>query len=102
MELVKFETFGLEESQAKLEAELKAKKDAEIKAENERRQAELKAKKEADKLAKEPIKNQLYIWVESFSLEIPSSELINNQLALDIREKFEAFKTWSKTQINNL
>ncbi len=91
-----------QEAKAKLEAELKAKRDAEIKAEQDRQQAELKAKAEADKLAKAPIKKQLSKWVESFSIEIPSSELLNNELALDIKDKFEAFKKWSQSQINNL
>jgi membrane protein involved in colicin uptake len=98
-----FKSSVLSEIKAKaLEAELQAKRDAEIKAEQDRQQAELKAKAEADKLAKAPIKKQLSKWVESFSIEIPSSELLNNELALDIKDKFEAFKKWSQSQINNL
>lgn len=91
-----------QEDKAKLEAELKAKKDAEIKAENERRQAELKAKAEAEKLAKAPIKEQLNKWVDGFSIELPSSELLNNEKALLIKSKFDAFKKWAKTEIESI
>lgn len=91
-----------QEVKAKLEAELKAKKEAEIKAENERKEAERKAKLEAEKLAKAPIKKQLLIWVDSFSIDTPSSNLLNNEKALLIKEKFEAFKNWAKKEINNI
>lgn len=91
-----------QEAKAKLEAELKAKKDAEIKAENERKQAELKAKSEAERNAKAPIKKQLSIWVDGFSIELPNSELLNNDKALLIKDKFEAFKKWAKNEIENI
>jgi colicin import membrane protein len=87
------------DKQAKLEAELKAKKDAEIKAENERLQAEKTAKLEAEKLAKAPVKNQLQKWVDSFGLP---NKTVENNVSKDIEEKFEAFKKWAKTQIENL
>ncbi|AGO48360.1 hypothetical protein Phi10:1_gp019 [Cellulophaga phage phi10:1] len=87
------------EARLKIEAELKAKKDAEIKAEKERLELELKAKKEAEKLAKAPIKKQLNNWVDSF--ELP--ELTNdNEKALLIKSKFEAFKKWAKTEVESL
>jgi hypothetical protein len=77
---------------AKVEAELKAKKDAEMKAELDRH-----AKIEADKKA--PIKNQLENWVNSFQLPECTTQ---NETSKEISEKFEAFKKWSLTQVNNL
>jgi len=90
------------EEKAKLEAELKSKKDAEIKAEKERLEAEKLAKLEAEKLAKAPIKKQLNIWVESFNIDLPNSELLNNEKALLIKEKFNSFKKWAKSEVNNI
>lgn len=87
------------EAKAKLEAELKAKRDAEIKAENDRKAAEAKAKAEAEKLAKAPIKKQLTIWVDSFS--IPASDLKHDKKTA-IEQKFEAFKKWAKTEIESI
>jgi hypothetical protein len=86
-----------QEAKAKIEAELQSKKDAELKAENERKNAEFKAKKEAEKLAKEPIKKQLLQWVESF--ELPTNTIENEKKDI-ILEKFNAFKNWSKNEIN--
>lgn len=83
----------------RIELELKAKKEAELKAEQQRIEVENIAKKEADKIAKAPIKKQLGFWVDSFSL--PNCA-INNETSRDIILKFDAFKNWSKTQINNL
>lgn len=88
-----------QEAKAKIESELKAKKDAEQKAENERIEKEKAEKLEAEKLAKAPVKKQLSIWVNSF--ELPSST-VDNEISKEIKEKFEAFKKWSLTQINNL
>lgn len=88
-----------QDAKTKLEAELQAKKDAEIKAENERLAKIEAEKKEAEKLAKAPIKNQLTIWVDSFS--IPKTN-VDNATSKEIIAKFEAFKTWAKTQIENL
>jgi len=83
----------LAEERAK--AEEKAKKDAEIKA-----AAELKAKQQAEaKAAKAPIKKQLNIWVDSFSLGKPISQ---NETTIEIEEKFEAFKKWAKSKIEAL
>lgn len=87
------------EAKEKLEAELKQKKDAEIKAENDRlfklKQDEIESKK----AAKAPIKKQLTIWVDGFKLPDLSLE---NQTKNDILLKFEAFKNWAKSEINNL
>ena len=92
------------ESERKIEAD---KKDAEIKRlneekekyENERIAKEKAQKLEAEKLAKAPVKKQLSVWVESF--ELPNTE-VENELSKEIKDKFEAFKKWSLTQINNL
>lgn len=77
-----------EKLQAKLEAEAKAKADA-----------DKLAKSEADKLAKAPIKKQMSVWVESF--ELPHAD-IHNPTRDEIIAKFEAFKKWALTQVNNL
>jgi len=83
----------------KIALELKIKKDAEIKAENERL-AKIEAdKKEAEKLAKAPVKKQLSVWVESFEIPLVG---VDNDTSKEIIAKFEAFKKWSVTQINNL
>jgi hypothetical protein len=89
------------EKDARLRAEkaLQIKKDAEAKQEKERLETEEKAKAEAIKLAKVPIKKQLSTWVESFELPPFATE---NKTSEDIFEKFEAFKKWSTTQVNNL
>jgi colicin import membrane protein len=88
-----------QEAKTKLEAELKAKKDAEIKAENERLALLEQQKKDAEKLAKAPIKKQLNVWVESFNYGL---QPVHNEVTKEIIAKFEAFKKWSLTQVNNL
>jgi colicin import membrane protein len=77
---------------ARIAKELQDKKDAETKLENDRL-----AKIEADKKA--PIKNQLENWVNSFQLPECTTY---NATSKEISEKFEAFKKWSLTQVNNL
>lgn len=90
---------AIEEKARKLAEELEQKRLAEEKAKKEEL-ARLEAeKKEAENLAKAPIKNQLSAWVNSF--ELPKTN-VNNELSQDIKAKFEAFKKWSLTQINNL
>lgn len=59
----------------------------------------LAAAKDAEKLAKEPIKKQMSVWVSSFS--IPENE-ISNETKSAIIEKFEAFKKWAESQIELL
>lgn len=88
-----------QEAKAKLEAELKAKKEAEAKAEADRL-AKIEAdKKEAEKLAKAPIKKQLTVWVDGFSIKDFENE---NALASDIIAKFNSFKNWAKSEIEKL
>ena len=95
------------ETQRKIEAnkqaKIQAEKDAEIKRlkaiENESL-AKIEAdKKDAEKLAKAPIKNQIEQWINNFEIPLP---IIANELTLEITQKFEAFKKWSLTQVNNL
>ena len=87
------------EKQAKLEAEIEAKRKAEQEAENKRKAEEAERKKEAERLAKAPIKNQLNAWVNSF--EIPETN-VDNDVSKLIKEKFNAFKDWSLTQVEKL
>lgn len=68
--------------------ELQDKKDAEIKAENDRIES-------AEKLAKAPIKYQIDMWVEDFSLPKCS---ICNHTTKEIEAKFQSFKNWAKKQ----
>lgn len=87
------------EKQAKIEDELQAKKDAEAKAEAERLAEIERQKKEADKLAKAPIKKQLSLWVDGFTI----SEInVDNDKKKLILEKFEAFKKWAKSEIETI
>lgn len=83
---------------AKLQAELKAKQDAEIASEQKRKDEELKAQQEAAKAAKAPRKEKLQRWVSLF--EIPIFE--NDEIASDIASKFDAFKKWALEQVNKI
>lgn len=83
----------------RVEAELNAKREAELKEQQEKAEAERLAKLQAEKDAKAPVKKQLKNWVDSF--ELPK-EPISNETSAEIIAKFEAFKAWSKTQIENL
>jgi len=82
----------------KADAEAKAKKDAEIKA-----ALELKVKQLAEaKAAKAPKKQKLSDWVDSFGILPMPSGLGADETAIEIIEKFEAFKKWAKTKIENI
>lgn len=80
-----------------LAAELKAKRDAE---EKERQRL---AKIEADRIAAEkkatkaPVKERLRIAVNGLTIALPESEITTDLLA-----KFESYKKWALTQIENL
>lgn len=84
---------------ARLELQLRAQKEAGERAANEKMIAAEKAQKEAEKLAKAPVKKQLDVWVNSFSIQIAP---IDNEVSKVIAEKFAAFKNWSLQQIENL
>lgn len=83
----------------KLENELAEKKRIEAEVEKARLAEEEKKRKEAEKLAKAPIKKQLKIWVDSFSL--PNSE-IEHQTKKDIEVKFKAFIQWANSEIEKI
>lgn len=83
----------------KIEAELKAKQDAEEKLAKEKADAEAKAAKEAEKLAKAPIKKQLTAWLQEFLAPETTIEHTTKTL---IEEKFLAFKNWAKTEIEKI
>lgn len=87
------------DAKAKLKAELDARELAERNAKMEKEVQERKAKEEADKLAKAPIKKQLSIWVDSFSISEINFE--HEKKAL-INEKFEAFKKWAKNEVESI
>lgn len=87
------------EEREKIEAELKAKKEAEEKAEKQRLDKIESERKEAEKLSKAPIKKQMSVWVNSF--ELPRINL-DNETSKEIIVKFESFKKWSLSQIENL
>lgn len=81
----------------KLAAELKAKQDAEeaerkrlVKIEADRIAAEKKA-------AKAPVKERLLVAVNGLTIALPDSEITADLLA-----KFESYKKWALTQIENL
>ena len=80
---------------AKLEAEAKAAREAEIQKELDRVAA-------AELAAKAPRKEKLSKWVNNLSLELPPSELLNDTLALDVLAKFNGFKTWATNEINKI
>ena len=85
--------------EAKIQAELKAERDAKEKAEQEKKAEAERLKKEQEELKKAPVKNQLQKWVDGF--ELPSTD-VDNETSKIIKHKFEAFKKWSKEQINNI
>ena len=77
----------------KLEAEQKAREDAQKKAEAE---AE-RQRKEAEKA---PVKNRLTTWVNSFELpELPGQR---HKVCDDIEQKFASFKKWAEQQIKEI
>ncbi len=84
--------------QAVLEAELKAKKDAEIAAQKEAERIENERKAAEAKAAKAPLKTKMTVWVDSFEI----ADFESNPTADEIKAKFEAFKKWSKEQIAKL
>jgi hypothetical protein len=89
----------------RLEAEIKAKADAEAKAKRDaeaQAAAELKAKQIAEaKAAKAPKKQKLSTWINSMSAVAPVG-LEQDQTAVEIIEKFEAFKKWAAAKVESL
>lgn len=81
----------------KIEKELEAKKQAEAKIESDRVEAEKKRIAEEKKLAKAPVKQKLKLSIDSLTLE-----LVDSEVTPEIMEKFNGFKSWSKSKIESL
>jgi colicin import membrane protein len=90
-----------EKERARIAAELQAKKDAEAKAERERLAEEDRQRKAAEKAAKAPVKQKLTAWVDGFVMGTPPG-MNEDENVKNILNKFEAFKAWAKTQIEQL
>ena len=98
-EVIRKKQEAAELERKRLTEELQKKEKEFREAERLKQLEEEKAKKEAIKLAKAPVKKQLMVWVDSFDIaELP----LHDQVGVDIVVKFEAFKKWAKTQIENL
>lgn len=80
------------EEKAKLEAELKAKKEAELKAKKEEEER-------LKELAKAPVKEQLYAWINSFTFDTCK---VDNEISRNITKKFNSFLEWSRNEIDNM
>lgn len=100
-EAARKEREAAEKERARLATELQAKKDAEAKAEREKLAEEERQRKEAIKAAKAPVKVKLNNWVDGFVMGTPIG-MQDDETVKNILNKFEAFKTWAKTQIEAL
>lgn len=91
------------EEKLRIQAELEAKRKAEAEIEA-KRIADEKAKKEAEeKAAKAPDKEKLKAWVQSFNInEAPATSVIFDPAKNTIEDKFNAFKAWATSQIENI
>lgn len=85
----------------KIESELKAKQQAEEEEKSKKIAEILERQKEAEKLAKAPIKKQLSVWVESFEINTTYIDS-ENETANLIKDKFNAFKSWAKSEIDKI
>lgn len=91
------------EEKERLQREAKEKADAELKAKQEAEQKEKERVAAEKKAAKAPDKTKLKIWVASIALtEINVSQHECIAAAKVIQEKFNAFKIWANSQIENL
>lgn len=79
---------------AALEAELKARQQAEAQQEAQR----IAKEKAAALAAKAPRKERLTNWVDSFSIPV----FAGDDVAVDIMTKFDAFKNWAKAQVEKI
>jgi len=93
-----------EAERAKLASELKAKQDAEAKAEADRIKAESDRIEAEKKASKAPDKDKLKSFVTAITLpvlpDLKSAE--SKATAAVITAKFEAFKTWANQQIESI
>lgn len=85
--------YEAEQNRLFIEQKKKEREEAIAKAENER------IEKEKIEAAKAPIKDQLNKWVNGFSLGNPISE---NDTTIQIEAKFEEFRKWAKSLINQI
>ena len=86
----------VERAEVERKAEEKRKADADYALQLAEEQVRIE---EEDRKAKAPIKEKMNLWVESFNLPEVS---VDNGASRDIIEKFNAFKKWSKDQVNSL
>lgn len=90
---------------AKLQAELQAKKDAELKAQQEAERIEVERIKAEEIAKKAPAKEKLNTWVDEMTItpiDIKSFTQQQRLTANDIFVKFESFKKWAKNEIEKL
>lgn len=94
-----------QKANAKLQAELKAKSDAEKleveKIENEQKDKELADKKEA----KAPDRDKLVNWINDVQMspnDLKVNSIDSQKIADDIHAKFTSFRKWALEQINTL
>ena len=83
----------------KLEAEIKANKIKLEKEEQAKKEENERLRLEQEEIRKAPIKKQLSFWIDSF--EIPDTQ-VENEITLEIKQKFESFLKWSKNKINEM
>lgn len=83
----------------KLEAEIKANKIKLEKEEQAKKEEQERLRLEQEEIRKAPIKKQLSFWIDSF--EIPDTQ-VENEITLEIKQKFESFLKWSKNKINEM
>ena len=88
-----------EAKRKKLEDEIQARKDLELKAKQEAERLAKEELKRLEELKKAPIKKQLQEWINE--LEITEAP-IKNDVSIDIAKRFDSFKKWANNQINNL
>jgi hypothetical protein len=85
----------------KLESELKAKQDAEIKAKQDAEQKEREKQESIIEASKAPVKEKLTKWVDEFIIADSPVDAPNPK-AIEIVQKFEAFKNWAKNEIKSI
>lgn len=83
----------------KLESEIKANKIKLEKEEQAKKEEQERLRLEQEEIRKAPIKKQLSFWIDSF--EIPDTQ-VENEITLEIKQKFESFLKWSKNKINEM
>jgi len=93
----------LEANSMRLEAELKAKKELELKVKSEADRIEKDRIALESKNAKAPEKEKLQKMINSLLLEIPELKKEESKACANvINAKFEAFKVWAKSQIESI